>query len=38
MPARRVHPRQLVEIRATRSQIMLHSTVAGSDGETLLAK
>ncbi|WP_329167096.1 IS21 family transposase (plasmid) [Streptomyces sp. NBC_01717] len=37
VPARRVRPRQLVEIRATKSQIMLHSTVAGSSGETLLA-
>ncbi|WP_442812188.1 Mu transposase domain-containing protein [Streptomyces sp. NBC_01788] len=37
VPARRVHPRQLVEIRATKSQIMLHSTAADSNGETLLA-
>lgn len=37
VPARRVRPRQLVEIRATKSQIMLHSTVASSSGETLLA-
>ncbi|MET9936358.1 IS21 family transposase, partial [Streptomyces sp. NPDC006324] len=37
VPARRVRPRQLVEIRATKTQIMLHSTVAGSSGETLLA-
>nr|WP_203633304.1 integrase core domain protein [Streptomyces halstedii] len=37
VPARRVRPRQLVEIRATKSQIMLHSTVAASSGETLLA-
>ncbi|WP_406385730.1 Mu transposase domain-containing protein [Streptomyces sp. NBC_00211] len=37
VPARRVRPRQLVEIPATKSQIMLHSTVAGSSGETLLA-
>jgi hypothetical protein len=32
-----VRPRQLVEIRATKSQIMLHSTIADSIGETLLA-
>ncbi|MGW1709017.1 Mu transposase domain-containing protein [Streptomyces sp. NPDC002206] len=29
VPARKVRPRQLVEIRATKSQVMLHSTVAG---------
>ncbi|MFE9139680.1 DDE-type integrase/transposase/recombinase, partial [Streptomyces sp. NPDC007355] len=37
VPARRVRPRQLVEIRATKSQVMLHSTIADSSGETLLA-
>ncbi|WP_432758537.1 IS21 family transposase [Streptomyces virginiae] len=37
VPARRVRPRQLVEVRATKSQIMLHSTVPGHTGETLLA-
>ncbi|WP_434099013.1 Mu transposase domain-containing protein [Streptomyces xantholiticus] len=37
VPARRVRPRQLVEIRATKSQIMLHSTAADANGETLLA-
>lgn len=37
VPARRVRPRQLVEVRATKSQIMLHSTVPGHSGETLLA-
>lgn len=37
VPARRVRPRQLVEIRATKSQVMLHSTVPGTDGDTLLA-
>ncbi|MFF3359859.1 hypothetical protein ACFYWN_46645 [Streptomyces sp. NPDC002917] len=37
VPARKVRPRQLVEIRATKSQVMLHSTVADSSGETLLA-
>lgn len=37
VPGRRVRPRQLVEIRATKSQFMLHSTVAASSGETLLA-
>ncbi|PZH16109.1 transposase, partial [Streptomyces sp. NTH33] len=37
VPARRVRPRQLVEIRATKSQVMLHSTVTDASGETLLA-
>lgn len=37
VPARKVRPRQLVEIRATKSQVMLHSTVPDSGGETLLA-
>ncbi|MFD7770467.1 IS21 family transposase [Streptomyces sp. NPDC059787] len=37
VPARRVRPRQLVEIRATKSQVMLHSTIADAGGETLLA-
>ncbi|WP_455771261.1 IS21 family transposase [Streptomyces halstedii] len=37
VPARRVRPRQLVEIRATKSQVMLHSTVSDASGETLLA-
>ncbi|WP_167829081.1 IS21 family transposase [Streptomyces sp. MZ04] len=37
VPARKVRPRQLVEIRATKSQVTLHSTVPGADGETLLA-
>jgi transposase len=37
VPARKVRPRQLVEIRATKSQVMLHSTVTGAGGETLLA-
>ncbi|CAM5610553.1 transposase [Streptomyces spiroverticillatus] len=37
VPARKVRPRQLVEIRATKSQVMLHSTVPDADGETLLA-
>jgi hypothetical protein len=37
VPARHVRPRQLVEIRATKSQVMLHSTVADASGETLLA-
>ncbi len=37
VPARRVRPRQLVDIRATKSQVMLHSTVADSNGETLPA-
>ncbi|MFD8480503.1 hypothetical protein [Kitasatospora sp. NPDC059673] len=37
VPARKVRPRQLVEIRATRSQVVLHSTVPDSAGTTLLA-
>lgn len=37
VPARRVRARQLVEIRATKSQISLHSTIADANGETLLA-
>lgn len=37
VPARRVRPRQLVEVRATKSQIMLHATAPGHSGETLLA-
>ncbi|MFD4577851.1 IS21 family transposase [Streptomyces sp. NPDC058417] len=37
VPARRVRPRQLVEVRATKSQITLHSTVPDATGQTLLA-
>ncbi|MCT9094367.1 IS21 family transposase [Streptomyces sp. ASQP_92] len=37
VPARKVRPRQLVEVRATKSQVSLHATVPGSDGTTLLA-
>ncbi|KAF2776928.1 transposase [Streptomyces sp. OM5714] len=37
VPARKVRPRQLVEIRATKSQVMLHSTAPDRDGESLLA-
>ncbi|MGW5063964.1 IS21 family transposase [Streptomyces sp. NPDC004096] len=37
VPARRVRPRQLVEIRATKSQVMLHSTLTLAGGSTLLA-
>lgn len=37
VPARKVRPRQLVEIRATKSQVTLLSTVPGADGQTLLA-
>lgn len=37
VPARKVRPRQLVETRATKSQISLHSTTPGTDGESLLA-
>ncbi|WP_150135860.1 IS21 family transposase [Streptomyces hyaluromycini] len=37
VPARKVRPRQLVEVRATKSQVMLHSTDVDTGGETLLA-
>lgn len=37
VPARKVRPRQLVEIRATKSQISLHSTMPDKNGQTLLA-
>lgn len=37
VPARKVRARQLVEVRATKSQIMLHSTVPDAAGQTLLA-
>jgi hypothetical protein len=37
VPARKVRPRQLVEIRATKSQVILHSTVPDASGQTLLA-
>ncbi len=34
VPARKVRPRQLIEVRATKSQVMLHSTIADGDGNT----
>ncbi|WP_452176593.1 IS21 family transposase [Kitasatospora saccharophila] len=37
VPARKVRPRQLVEIRATKSQVILHATVPDANGSTLLA-
>ncbi|MFD5408260.1 IS21 family transposase [Streptomyces griseorubiginosus] len=37
VPARKVRPRQLVEIRATKSQVMLHATTPDASGETLLS-
>ncbi|WP_437107435.1 Mu transposase domain-containing protein [Streptomyces flaveolus] len=37
VPARKVRPRQLVKIRATKSQVSLHSTAPGTGGQTLLA-
>ncbi|MEU8294590.1 IS21 family transposase [Streptomyces pseudogriseolus] len=37
VPARKVRPRQLVEVRATKTQISLHATMPNADGETLLA-
>ncbi|MFE2156184.1 hypothetical protein ACFXAO_39840 [Streptomyces lavendulae] len=33
--ARKVRPRQLVEVRVTKSHVMLHATVADHGGETL---
>ncbi len=37
VPARRVRPRQLVEVRATRSQISLHLTTSDAGEQSLLA-
>ncbi|MFI2780691.1 IS21 family transposase [Streptomyces sp. ALB3] len=37
VPALKVRPRQLVEIRATKFQVSLHSTVPDAGGQTLLA-
>ncbi|MFI7644324.1 Mu transposase domain-containing protein [Nonomuraea sp. NPDC049400] len=37
VPAHRVQPRQLVEVRATKAQIMLHATTPDHTGQTLLA-
>ncbi|WP_435799793.1 IS21 family transposase [Streptomyces goshikiensis] len=37
VPARKVRPRQLVEVRTTKSQVMLHATAPDRTGETLLA-
>ncbi|CAM5643888.1 hypothetical protein STENM327S_00225 [Streptomyces tendae] len=37
VPARKVRPRQLVEIRATKTQVSLHATVPDAGGQTLLA-
>ncbi|MFF8925300.1 integrase core domain protein [Streptomyces albidoflavus] len=37
VPALRFRPRRLVEIRATKAQIMLHATASDHRGETLLA-
>ncbi|MFC9618288.1 hypothetical protein [Streptomyces sp. NPDC056938] len=37
VPARKVRPRQLVEIRATKSQVMLHATDPDASGSTLLS-
>lgn len=37
VPARKVRPRQLFEVRATKSQVMLHAIIAGDDGSTLLS-
>jgi transposase len=37
VPARKVRPRQLVEVRATKAQVTLHSTVPDASGQTLLA-
>jgi transposase len=37
VPARRVRPRQLVEVRASAATITLHATVPDAEGNTLLA-
>lgn len=37
VPARKVRARQLIEVRATKSQVTLHATTADDDGSTLLA-
>ncbi|MGW1818612.1 Mu transposase domain-containing protein [Streptomyces sp. NPDC002125] len=37
VPARRVRARQLVEVRAMKSQVMLHAPLADAHGSTLLA-
>ncbi|MBP2056259.1 hypothetical protein J2Z21_009277 [Streptomyces griseochromogenes] len=37
VPACKVRPRPLVEIRATKSQVTLHCTVSDATGQTLLA-
>ncbi|MFJ9362756.1 IS21 family transposase [Streptomyces mirabilis] len=37
VPARKIRPRQLVEVRATKSQVTLHSAIADGNGQTLLA-
>ncbi|KPI17307.1 hypothetical protein OV450_8030 [Actinobacteria bacterium OV450] len=37
VPALRIRPRQLVEIRATKTQVTLHATTPDRQGETLLA-
>lgn len=37
VPARKVRPRQLVEIRATKSHVTLHSAVPDTSGQTFLA-
>ncbi|WP_436844946.1 Mu transposase domain-containing protein [Streptomyces californicus] len=37
VPTLRIRPRQLVEIRATKSQVSLHATTPDRQGETLLA-
>ncbi|MER6081530.1 hypothetical protein [Streptomyces sp. NPDC001833] len=37
VPARRVRPRRIVEIRATKSQVSLHTAVPDAGGQTLPA-
>ncbi|MGW0665137.1 IS21 family transposase [Streptodolium elevatio] len=37
VPARRVRPRQLVEVRATKSEVMLHATLTDTGTDSLLA-
>jgi hypothetical protein len=37
VPARRIRPRQMVEVRATKTEVMLHALEPAADGTTLLA-
>jgi transposase len=37
VPARKIRPRQMVEVRATKAEVMLHALSPAADGTTLLA-